>query len=295
MWTSAPWPPLPASTITYTPEFDLDYGSHTVMVEALDQEGQSLPDARWHPFFIPQSDNWDRASASFHLDTNIVGKLGEHPGSASPDWQAQTSGTLSSELEKGKFRVTLDANGWFVDDSDNYGGQEKFSLNSYLLKLAYDEQSLSLGDVSVETTELAGGSLARRGGLLELNAQETSMQGFVLRSNTVADFDHVLPVEDSNQRFTGVTLTQGLYPEKNVQLKAVAVTGQGGSADDVGGADLVPETKGQIYSLALSGAIIDELLLGEIEYARSAFNQDTKRPLRHETRSSLAKQTDRTL
>ena len=265
------------STITYTPEFDLDYGSHTVMLETLDQEGQPLPDSRWN-FFIPQSDNWDRASASFQLDTNLVGKLGEHPGSASPDWQAQTSGTLSSVLEKGKFRVTLDANGWFVDDSDNYGGQEKFSLNSYLLKLAYDEQSLSLGDVSVETTELAGGSLARRGGLLELNAQETSVQGFVLRSNTVADFDHLLPVEDSKQRFTGMTLTQGLYPEKNVQLKAVAVTGQGGSADDVGGADLVPETKGQIYSLALSGAIIDELLLGEIEYARSAFNQDTSGP-----------------
>jgi hypothetical protein len=268
---------IAASTITYTPEFDLDYGSHTVMVEALDQEGQSLPDARWH-FFIPQSDNWDRASASFQLDTNLVGKLGEHPGSSSPDWQVQTSGTLSSVLEKDKFRVTFDANGWFVDDSDDYGGQEKFSLNSYLLKLAYDEQSLSLGDVSVETSEFAGGPLAKRGGLLELNVRETSVKGFVLRSNTVADFDHLLPVEDPNQRFTGMTLTQGLYPEKNVQLTAVAVTGQSGSADDVGGADLVPETKGQIYSLGLSGTIIDELLIGEVEYARSAFDQDTNGP-----------------
>lgn len=87
------------STVTYTPEFDLDYGSHTVMVEALDQDGQPLPDARWQ-FFIPQSDTWDRASASFQLDTNLVGKLGEHPGNSSPDWQVQTSGTLSSELEK---------------------------------------------------------------------------------------------------------------------------------------------------------------------------------------------------
>ncbi|MBU4524386.1 MAG: hypothetical protein KUA37_06530 [Desulfomicrobium sp.] len=265
------------TTVSYTPEFDLDYGSHTVMVEALDQGGQPLPDSRWH-FSIPQSDTWDRASASFQLDTNLVGKLGEHPGNTSPDWQAQTSGTLSSELEKGKFRVTLDANGWFVDDSDNYGGQDKFSLNTYLLKLAYDEQSLSLGDVSVETTELAGGSLARRGGLLELNAQETSLQGFVLRSNTVADFDHLLPVEDSNQRFTGMTLTQGLYPEKDVQLKATAVTGQSGADDNVGGANLVPETKGQIYSVALSGTIVDELLLGEVEYARSSFNQDTQGP-----------------
>jgi hypothetical protein len=265
------------TSVSYTPEFDLEYGSHLVMVQALDQDGQPLPTAQWQ-FFIPQSEMWDKASASFQLDTNLVAKLGEHPGSASPDWQVQTSGTLSSVLEKDKFRVTLDANGWFVDDSDNYGGQDKFSLNSYLLKLAYDEQSLSLGDVSVETTELAGGPLARRGGLLELNAQETSLQGFVLRSNTVADFDHLLPVEDSNQRFTGATLTQGLYPEKNVQLKATAVTGQSGADDDVSGANLIPETKGQIYSVALSGTIVDELLLGEVEYARSAYNQDTKGP-----------------
>jgi hypothetical protein len=263
--------------IRYTPEFDLDYGSHTIMIEALDQNGQPLPTSQWQ-FFIPQSEKWDRASASFQLDTNLVGKLGEHPGSASPDWQVQTSGTLASELEKGKFRISLDANGWFADDSDNFGGQDKFSLNSYLLKLAYDKQSLSLGDVSVETTELAGGPLARRGGLLELNAKETSVQGFVLRSNTVADFDHLLPVEDSNQRFTGMTLTQGLYPEKDVQLKVTAVTGQSGEASDVGGADLVPETKGQIYSAALSGAIMDELLLGEVEYARSSFKQDTQGP-----------------
>ena len=268
---------ITGATVSYTPEFDLDYGSHTVLLQTLDQDGQPMPDAQWS-FFIPQSDRWDKASTSFQLDTNLVGKLGEHPGNRSPDWQAQTSGTLSSELEKGKFRVTLDANGWFVDDSDNYGGQDKFSLNTYLLKLAYDEQSLSLGDVSVETTELAGGPLARRGGLLELNAQETSLQGFVLRSNTVADFDHLLPVEDSRQRFTGATLTQGLYPEKNVQLKATAVTGQSGSDDDVSGVNLVPETKGQIYSLALSGTLVDELLLGEVEYARSAFNQDTSGP-----------------
>lgn len=265
------------SSLSYSPEFDLEYGSHTVTVEALDQDGQLLPATQWH-FFIPQSERWDKASASFQLDTNLVGKLGEHPSGASPDWQVQTSGTLSSVLEKDKFRITLDANGWFVDDSDNYGGQDRFSLNSYLLKLAHDEQSLSLGDASVETTELAGGPLARRGGLLELNAAETSVRGFVLRSNTVADFDHLLPVEDSRQRFTGATLTQGLYPEKNVLLRATAVTGQSGSADDVGGANLIPETKGQIYSLALSGAIVDELLLGEVEYARSAYNQDTGGP-----------------
>lgn len=265
------------TTVSYTPESDLDFGTHSVIVEVLGQDGQPLPQEHWS-FFVPQSETWDRASASFQLDTELNAKLTEYPGNTRPDWQAQTAGTLSTVLERGKFRASLDANGWFVDDSDNYGGQDKFSLNAYLLKLEYDGQSLSLGDVSVETTELAGGQLSRRGGLLELNAGETAVQGFILRSNTVADFDHLLPVDDSNQRFSGVTLTQGLYPQKNVLLKATAVTGQSGSADNVSGSDLVPETKGQIYSLGLSGTIVDELLLGEVEYARSNYDQDTRGP-----------------
>jgi hypothetical protein len=265
------------TTISYTPEADLEYGSHHVIVEALGQDGQPLPQEHWY-FSVPQTSAFDRASVSFQLDTDLGAKLGEHPSNRSPDWTAQTSGTVSSTLEKGKFKVTFDANGWFIDDSEENAGQDRFSLNSYLLKLAYDQQSLSLGDVSVETTELAGGPLSRRGGLLELNAGETTVQGFVLRSNTVADFDHLLPVDDSNERFSGVTLTQGLYPQRDVLLKATAVTGQGGESQDVGGTTLVPESKGQIYSLALSGVIVDELLLGEVEYARSSFKQDTGGP-----------------
>lgn len=263
------------ASISYTPEADLDYGTHTVIVEVLGQDGQPMPQRRWK-FVVPQSQTWDRASASFQLDTDLGAKLGEHPSNRSPDWQVQTSGTLSSVLEKGDFRVSLDANGWFVDDSENNADRDRFSLNTYLLKMAYGEQSLSVGDVSVDTTELAGGSLARRGGLLELNSESTAAKGFVLYGNTVADFDHLLPVDDSRQRFTGATLRQELFPQRDVVFTASAVSGQSGRDDNVGGSTLVPETKGRIFSLMLSGAIVDELLLGEVEYAQSDFNQDAQ-------------------
>lgn len=266
---------ITATSVSYTPDADLEYGSHHVIVEVLGPDGQPMPQEHWY-FSVPQTEAFDRASASFQLDTDLGAKLFDNDtNSSSPDWTAQTSGTLAAVLEKGKFKVTLDANGWYIDDSEGTPGQDEFSLNSYLLKLSYDRQSLSLGDVSVETTELAGGPLARRGGLLELSAGETTLQGFMLRSNTVTDLDHTLSVDNPDQRLSGATLTHNLFPARDVVIKATAVSGRNGGAEDYDNGDLVPANRGELYSLLLSGAIVDELLLGEIEYARSAYDTDS--------------------
>jgi hypothetical protein len=263
------------TTVSYTPEADLEYGAHHVIVEVLGQDGQPLPQEHWY-FSVPQTGTFDRASATFQLDTDLGARLFDsNTNSSAPDWTAQTSGTLSAVLEQGKFKVTLDANGWFIDDSEGAPGQDNFSLNTYLLKLDYDQQSLSLGDVSVETTELSGGSLDRRGGLLELTAGETTLQGFMLRSNTITDLDHSLSVDNPAQRLTGAILTHNLFPTRDVVVKAMAVRGENGEAEDYDNGDLVPTNKGELYSLLLSGTIVDELLLGEIEYARSAHDTDT--------------------
>lgn len=263
------------TTISYTPEADLEYGSHHVIVEVLGQDGQPLPQEHWY-FSVPQTSTFDRASATFQLDTDLGARLFDsNTNSSSPDWTAQTSGTLAAVLEKGKFKVTLDANGWFIDDSEGAPGQDNFSLNTYLLKLDYDQQSLSLGDVSVETTELAGGSLDRRGGLLELTAGETTLQGFMLRSNTITDLDHSLSLDNPSQRLTGAILTHNLFPARDVVVKAMAVRGENGAAEDYDNKDLAPANRGELYSLLVSGTIVDELLLGEAEYARSAYDTDS--------------------
>ena len=263
------------TTVSYTPDADLEYGPHHVIVEVLGQDGLPMPQEHWY-FSVPQSDAFDRASVSARLDTDLGLKLFEDDDSDAPDWTAQTSGTISAEFSKGDLRVTVDANAWYADDSDGTPGQDEFSLNTYLVKVDFRRQSLSLGDVAVDTPELAGGYLALRGGLLDLNYGDTSLQGFVLRSDAVTDFEDSFSVPDPERRYVGATLSHVLSTERDIRIRATAISGKTSASDDYDGADLVPANEGQVYSLLLSGAIVDEVLLGEAEYAVSSFDSDRK-------------------
>lgn len=264
---------ITATTVSYTPAVDLEYGSHHVIVEVLGPGGTPLPQRHWY-FSIPQTSTLDRASASLQLDSDFGAKLlASKAHKADPDWLTQNSATLSTVLEKGKFRLSLDVNGWYAED--NAGQQEDpFSLNTYLLKLAYGEQSLSLGDIEMKLPELAGGELAKRGGLLDLNTDFTTLKAFIVRSTTTTDFDHASPVPDPDQRYMGVSLEQKLLPSHDVTLTATALSGHSTLEQDYNQNLLVPANEGSLVSLLLKGAFVDQILLGEAEYARSSFNQD---------------------
>jgi hypothetical protein len=262
------------TTVSYTPEADLDYGPHHVIVETLGQDGQPLPQEHWY-FSIPQSAAFDSAEASFQLDTDLGLKLADDGKRDYTDWTSQTSGTLSAAMSRGDLKVTLDANAWYIDDSDGTPGQDELSVNTYLLRLDYRRQSLSLGDVMIETPELTGGYLAQRGGLLDLNTPQTSLQGFLLRSNTVTDIEDSFSLPEPERRYLGAMLTRTLSEERDVKLKATAISGKSTAFDDYDGASLLPSNEGQIYSVQLSGTIVDQLLLGEAEYAESFFDLDS--------------------
>lgn len=265
---------ITATTVSYTPDGDLDYGHHHVIVEALGQDGQPMPQEHWY-FAIPHSEAFDRANASFQLDTDLGLKLADKGETKYPDWTSQTSGTLSAELAKGDLNVTLDANAWYVDDSLGTPDQDEFSMNTYLLRFDYRSQSLALGDVAIEVPELAGGYLALRGGLLDLNIEGTNLQGFVLRSNTVTDIRDSFSVPGPDRRYLGAMLTQPLSTERNMRFKASAISGKSSGSDDYDGVSLLPANEGQIYSVLLNTDIVDQLLLGEAEYAQSFFDLDS--------------------
>lgn len=259
------------SAISYTPDAEFDYGRHHVIVEVLGQDGTPLPQEHWY-FSVPQTGLFDKASASVQVDTTLGTTALEDDRSSNPDWTVQSAATLATMMEKDGFRISLDANGWYAED-DLGQEQDPFSLNSWLLKMEYDRQSLSLGDISVELPALAGGSLARRGGLLELQTDSTTARAFVVRSGTVADIDHSLPNEPQ-QRYAGATITHS-FPVHDLALSATALTGRNTAVEDYDAGSLVPGTKGNLLGVSVKGSIVDELLLGEAEYARTYCDPDT--------------------
>jgi hypothetical protein len=265
---------LAGQEISYTPETPLDYGRHTVTLESMDAAGAILPARSW-TFVIPQSEYFDRASATILVDAEAGGKIAGKSGNAEPDWKIQSSDTLTSVVESGDFKVSLDANGWFTEQEGDEETGDTFNLNNYLLQIEYLRQRLALGDLTVAGTELISESIARRGALLEHNADGTRAQAFMVRSIHVTGFDNMTGLERSDQRLIGGSLQQQLLDDGRLVAKGTAITGKNADPDGYNTGTLAAPSKGQVYSLALAAIPWAETLHLNGEYSLSRYDEDT--------------------
>jgi hypothetical protein len=265
---------LEDGVLRYTPEAPLDYGRHTVVLESMDAAGAILPARSW-TFVVPQSEVFDKASATVTVDAEAGVKIVGKSGSSEPDWKIQSSATLNSVAEKGDFKVSLEANGWLTEQEGDEETGDTFNLNNYLLQIEYRRQRLALGDLTVEGTELTGESIARRGALLELNVDGTRAQAFMVRSTQTTGFDDMTGLDRSNQRLIGGSLRQELLDDGRLVVKGTAITGKNADPDGYNTGTLAAPSKGQIYSLALASRPWAEVLHLSGEYSFSRYDEDT--------------------
>jgi hypothetical protein len=260
--------------LSYTPEAPLDYGRHTVILESMDAAGTILPARSW-TFVIPQSEFFDKASATVMVDAEAGGKIVGKSGSSEPDWKIQSSATLNSVVESGEFKVSLDANGWLTEQEGDEETGDTFNLNNYLLQIEYRRQRLALGDLTVAGTELISESIARRGAMLELNADGTRAQAFMVRSIQTTGFDDMTGLDRSDQRLIGGSLKQELLDDGRLVAKGTAITGKNAEPDGYNTGTLAAPSKGQVYSLALASSPWGEMLNLNGEYSLSRYDEDT--------------------
>jgi hypothetical protein len=265
---------LTGQEIRYTPEAALDYGRHTVTLESMDAAGTILPARNW-TFVIPQSEYFDRASATIMVDAEAGAKIAGKSGSSEPDWKIQSSTTLTSVVESGDFKVSLDANGWLTEQEGDEETGDTFNLNNYLLQIEYLRQRLALGDLTVAGTELISESIARRGALLERNVDGTRAQAFMVRSIQTTGFNDMTGLERSDQRLIGGSLQQQLLDEGRLVAKGTAITGKNADPDGYNTGTLAAPSKGQVYSLALAAIPWAETLHLNGEYSLSRYDVDT--------------------
>jgi hypothetical protein len=265
---------LENGVIRYTPEVPLDFGGHSVVLESMDANGAILTPRSW-TFIVPRSKYFDRASATVLLDAEAGGKLVGKSGSSEPDWKISSNATLTSMVERGNFRISLDANGWLTEQEGEEETGDTFNLNNYLLQIEYLRQRFALGDLVVEGTELTGESLARRGALLELNLKNTHAQAFMVSSIPVTGFDNMTGLDHSDQRLIGGSLNQVLLENGLLIARGTAITGENANPDGYNTGTLAPPSKGQVYSLALASALLGEGLKLNGEYSFSRYDGDT--------------------
>ncbi len=259
--------------LSYQPPKELTHGRHTVAVEMSDVCGNRMMPQSWE-FIIPRTARLQNASAEVKWDGEFRHIVARDDSNQDPSWHLQSSATLKSVLESGGFKTSLDANAWYTDEEGPEPAGDKFNLNNYLYKAQYGKQSVALGDMTVEGTELISQSIARRGSMVEMNLGDTRAQGFALRSNAITGFDHLVGVEDPDQRLVGVSLATDLIKDKVLTIKGVYVTGRNHNPDDYNVSTLEAGNEGDIYSIGLSSEFLKGKLNLEGEFSSGRYDSD---------------------
>lgn len=264
---------LDGDVIRYSPETDFAYGKHSVSLEAMDADGNMFMPQHWY-FTIPMSDYIDSASAQAQFDVEVGGLLLEADDGVEPDWKLQSNLNLSSLVESGILRVSFEANGWYTSQQGDDPTGDDLSLNNYLLMFEYGQQKLVIGDLQVSGTELLGESIARRGGLIDLNHGGSHLQSFLLRSNTVTGFSNFSGMNDPDQQLYGASLEQVIIKDEALQLKGTVIAGKNASPENYNSGTLVAGNKGEIYSAQLTSRLFDKRIDLTGEYSFSHFDAD---------------------
>jgi len=193
---------------TFSPQTDLPDGSHVITVDLTDVCGNRMAPASWE--FSVQGESDAQAAGDLYWDVEARRKVASPSSNVEPRWQLQSSGTLSTWMEKGPLSMTFDADAWYFDEEGPEPRDDLFTLNHFLWQAQYGKQQVQVGDVVVDGTELISPSIDRRGGHLALDIAGTRAQAFVLRSNYITGFDQGVGIGKSGQRIYGGAVERDL-------------------------------------------------------------------------------------
>jgi hypothetical protein len=257
---------------TFSPQTDLPDGSHVITVDLTDVCGNRMAPASWE--FSVQGESDAQAAGDLYWDVEARRKVASPSSNVEPRWQLQSSGTLSTWMEKGPLSMTFDADAWYFDEEGPEPRGDLFTLNHFLWQAQYGKQQVQVGDVVVDGTELISPSIDRRGGHLALDIAGTRAQAFVLRSNYITGFDQGVGIGKSDQRIYGGAVERDLLDDQKLQVKVMHLRGENREASGYNAATLEGGSKGEVSSLyALSQPLGNALGL-EAEVCRSHFDPE---------------------
>jgi hypothetical protein len=213
---------------------------------------------------------------------NALAANGEIPLAAMQSREAQSPGNahvstaaLNTKINAGKDRASLDLRDWSLDNQ----GRPLYDNNSFrfsTFRFQHEQENVraSVGDLSVQSSELIAPSLSRRGAMLGFQKTGYSAEAFTMRNSPVKDLRYGTGSSDANQILIGGRITRTILEDRGLRFMFHYLDGR--NADPFA-SSMGPETahqEGTAYSTAVESSIVGSLLKFYGEYCYSRYDED---------------------
>ncbi len=178
---------------------------------------------------------------------------------------------VEAYAEKGAFSAEFSG----VNVQYDKDAPDPFTISSgYRAELAYAEQRLEFGDITVDETPLTVSGFARRGAQLHLKVGGAEIRAFDVRTDTVDGWESGLFSSGQESQTYGVSVAGALLPDGRLDAHVTALSGRNetpsGAYDETGAGGA---QEGDTVGIRLSTVLGPSRVEGQFAYSR--FDPDT--------------------
>jgi len=274
---------ITASDFAVTPPLPIPPGNHEVSVHALDEGGQPL---EYTAVFSSKHSEWFDEIAS-NNDLTGTYEVAIHKPSTQEtsinNASEEANLTTTSMLRKGPWKLSLDANARFKDQSLPIQEPERrgFDIVSYTFRGGYEKDTVrgevAVGDVRTEETPYTLANLGRKGATFVGDAGPVSVHAFTLQSEDIYGTRGGLSLDGGTEdHIRGGSAAFRLF-ENKIELKAVYIDG-----GERQGSYSITTSEGAREGSVLGFQLTTDFFAGkfrtDMEADFSEFNADTSSP-----------------
>jgi hypothetical protein len=270
---------MTAEGFTYKPYLDVPAGQHVLSITASDSEGTLLQ--KEITFRNQHGDTLDEGYSQNEL-SGIYETVLEKPDSVEYIPHSKFEGNLMSDskIKKNSWEFTFNTNVRFFDQSipANNPLKKGFDIANWLFSGYYAKDLLSfgasIGDVLINETPYTVSSLARKGGLFNLQYETYQLNLFSVMSEQVYGQKGGLGIEGTtDDHILGISGGFTLHDNK-IAFKTIYVNG-GEQGSSFGVWTDSGAQKGEVVGFLLTTDLLDGKMMTELETDFSKFDPDT--------------------
>jgi hypothetical protein len=260
-----------ANYAVFTPIQPITWGNHTLRLVEYAEDGSIFEKGFW-TFEVRTQSGIRETDFSANINLSANSRIADNNiGIPEPDkFTSQGSASLQGKIAGQEWNVS--GNMDLIYDSQQTGNNRELDLGEYLITAQNRSTQLYLGHHSLSQTSLAMQNFHRRGasaskGFASINS---SVTGFILRTEQISGFTHGLGISDSDNAVYGLLL-ENQPISSSPELLYLSATYLSGKSNKVGASvgAAQADQNGETWSLVADSTLLEQQLRVRAEFASS--------------------------